>query len=94
MTLDVVGANVGVPSGAAAITGILTVTAQTSGGFAAVGPTIDASTVFSNLNFPVGDNRADGITVPLSPAGKVDIVYVAGAGRTAQLLLDITGFYR
>jgi hypothetical protein len=93
-TLDVVGANVGVPSGAAAITGILTVTAQTSGGFAAVGPTIDASTVFSNLNFPVGDNRADGITVPLSPAGKVDIVYVAGAGRTAQLLLDITGFYR
>jgi outer membrane protein TolC len=71
----------------------LTATAQTASGFAAVGPTIDASTNFSNLNFPVGDNRANGLTVPLASDGSLDVIYVARAGSTAQLLLDVTGYY-
>jgi hypothetical protein len=83
----------GVPSGAVAIAGILTVVTQTAGGFAAVAPSIDASTSFSNLNFPVGDARANGVTVPLASDGKLELIYVAAAGRTAQLLLDVTGYY-
>jgi len=96
-TLQVTGGSV--PSGAVAITGNLTVTQQTSSGFAAVGPKIDASTNFSNLNFPVRDDRANGVTVPLSYAvgdgyGRLDVIFVAQtAGPTAHLLLDITGYY-
>ena len=83
----------GVPGGAAAVTANLTVTSQTFGGFAAVGPSIDASTNFSNLNFPVRDNRANGVTVPLAGDGTLDLIYVAPAGQTSNLLLDVTGYY-
>ena len=78
-----------------AITANLTVTGQSAAGFAALGPTINASTNFSNLNFPVGDNRANGATVPLlTPGGSIQLIYVAaGSGRTAQLILDVTGYY-
>ena len=91
-TLQVAGHG-GVPAGAVAITANLTVTSQTFGGFAAVGPSIDASTNFSNLNFPVRDNRANGVTVPLAGDGTLDLIYVAPAGQTANLLLDVTGYY-
>jgi len=84
----------GVPSGAVAITGNLTVTQQNSVGFAAVGPTIDASTNFSNLNFPIRDDRANGVTVPLTGGGSLDVIFVAPTnGRRAELLLDVTGYY-
>jgi hypothetical protein len=91
-TLQVTGHG-GVPAGAVAITANLTVTSQTFGGFAAVGPSIDASTNFSNLNFPVRDSRANGVTVPLAKKGTLALIYVAPAGQTANLLLDVTGYY-
>ena len=92
-SLQVTGPGV-VPSGTVAITANLTVTEQTAGGFAAIGPVIDSSTKFSNLNFPVRDDRANGATVPLASNGKLDVMYGAPAGRTAQLLLDVTGYYK
>lgn len=91
-TLQVTGHG-GVPAGAVAVTANLTATSQSFGGFAAVGPSIDASTNFSNLNFPVRDNRANGVTVPLASGGTLDLIYVAPAGQTANLLLDVTGYY-
>jgi hypothetical protein len=93
-TLQVTGTGV-VPTGAVAITANLTVTEQTAAGFAALGPTINASTNFSNLNFPAGDNRANGATVPLlTPGGSLQLIYgAAGSGCTAQLILDVTGYY-
>ncbi|HEY5487124.1 MAG TPA: hypothetical protein VIK06_05695 [Candidatus Limnocylindrales bacterium] len=91
-TLTVWGAG-GVPANAIAITANLTVTGQTYAGFAAMGPTIDASTQFSNLNFPVGDNRANSATVPLSGSGQLAVIYVARGGYTAQLILDVSGYY-
>ena len=91
-TLQVSG-HAGVPAGARAITANLTVTGQTYGGFAAVGPSIDSSTNYSNLNFPVGDARANGVTVPLAGKGSLQLIYVAPAGRTAEMILDISGYY-
>jgi hypothetical protein len=91
-TLQVTGPGVA-PSGTVAITANMTVTGQTGSGFAAIGPTMDATTEFSNLNFPRGDNRANGVTVPLASNGSVGVIYVASAGHTAQLLLDVTGYY-
>jgi hypothetical protein len=90
--LQVTGPGV-VPSGTVAITANLTVTEQTAGGFAAIGPNISSSTEFSTLNFPVHDERANGATVPLTSTGTLGVLYGAPAGRTAQLLLDVTGYY-
>jgi hypothetical protein len=83
----------GVPSGALAIAANLAVTQPTAAGFVAVGPSVEASTQFSNLNFGASDNRSNGVTVPLASGGSLDLIYVAPAGRTAQLLLDVMGYY-
>jgi hypothetical protein len=93
-TLQVTGSG-GVPSGAIAITANLTVTAQNAAGVAAVGPQIDPASPFSNLNFPAGDSRANGTTVPLLlPGGSVQLVFNAtSSSRVAHLLLDVTGYY-
>jgi hypothetical protein len=45
------------------------------------------------LNFPLGDTRANGVTVPLNVDGDVWIVYMASGG-TAHVLLDVTGYFR
>ncbi len=83
----------GVPANAVALAANLTVTGQTAGGFAAMGPAISASTQFSNLNFPVADNRANGATVPLSTSGQLSLIYVARSGATTHLIVDIAGYY-
>ncbi len=57
-TLTVWGAG-GVPTGANAITGNLTVTGQTSGGYLFAGPDAADNPTSSTLNFPVGDDRAN-----------------------------------
>ena len=47
----------------------------------------------STINFPVGDNRANNLTIPLSTDGKLAAVYKAPAGRTTQLIFDVTGYF-
>ena len=81
-----------IPSGAVAITGNLTVTGQTRGGYVSVTPLADATPTTSTINFPAGDTRANGLTIPLSPNGRVSAVYKASSGST-HLILDVTGYY-
>ena len=58
----------GVPSGAIAVTGNLTVTGQSAPGYLYLGPAPVNDPTSSTLNFPAGDNRANGVTVALGPA--------------------------
>jgi hypothetical protein len=90
--LDVDG-HLGVPAGAEAITGNLTVTGQTQRGFAAMTPDPDNNPSTSAINFPVGDNRANGVTVPLNGSGFTSLVYKASSGTT-YLLLDVAGYFK
>ena len=82
-----------VPAAAEAVTGNLTVTGQTSRGFVSIGPAVPASPTFSMLNFPVGDDRANNVTVKLGPSATLQAVYVATPGATTQLVFDVTGYY-
>ena len=59
----------GVPADAIAVTGNLTVTDQTAAGYVYLGPSAIAVPTTSTLNFPVGDTRANGVTVALGPTG-------------------------
>ena len=83
----------GIPSNATAITANLAVVNQTSGGYVAIGPVATSTPTTSTLNFPLGDTRANGLTVKLGANGTVSAVYMAGAGKTTDLLLDVTGYY-
>jgi hypothetical protein len=83
----------GVPSDAIAVTGNLTVTGQTAGGYVSLGPIPTSMPTTSTINFPRGDTRANGTTVKLSPTGTLSAVYKGPAGSTAHLLFDVTGYY-
>jgi hypothetical protein len=84
-----------VPNGARAVVGNLTVTGQTSGGYLYIGPTAVNNPTNSTLNFPVGDDRANGVTVGLSSTGTLSITFVAPHdGPTAHAIFDVTGYYK
>src|ERR1035437_7709608 len=92
-TFQVTGSG-GVPAGATAVTGNVTVTAQTSGGYLYIGPTAMNNPTGSTLNFPVGDDRANGVTVALGAGGTLSVTYVAPtSGPTAHVLFDVTGYF-
>ncbi len=82
-----------IPAGAIAITGNLTVTGQTSGGYLSLTPVATNAPGTSTLNFPVGDVRANGVTAPLGPGGTLGITYVAKAGAKADVVFDVTGYF-
>jgi hypothetical protein len=83
----------GVPNEAVAVTGIVTVTGQSAGGYIAVGPIPTASPSSSTLNFPVGDNRANSVTVALDGSGRLAFVLAATTGSTTHLIFDVTGYF-
>ena len=48
----------------------------------------------STINFPLGDTRANGVTVPLNIDCKLSIVYRSSAGKKTHVLVDVTGYFR
>ena len=84
----------GIPASAVAVTGNLTVTGASWRGYVALTRTAEADPATSTLNFPAGDNRANGVTATLAPDGTLAAVYKAPTGATVQLVFDVTGYYR
>ena len=83
----------GVPSNAIAVTGNLTVTGQTALGYLYMGPNAMNNPTSSTLNFPLGDDRANAVTVALGAGGTLSVTYVAVPGATAQVIFDVTGYF-
>jgi len=88
----VIAGHLGVPAAAAAITGDLTITGQTALGHVTITPDSEASPITSTLNFPLGDTRSNGVTVPLG-TGAVWFVYQGASGKHVQVILDLTGYF-
>ena len=85
-----------IPSDAIAVTGNLTVVGQTAPGYFFLGPVAMNVPTSSTLNFPLGDTRANGVTVALGTggsAGKLSVTYAAAAGKTAHVVFDVTGYF-
>lgn len=82
-----------VPANAVAITGNLTVVGQQSRGYVTLGPDVDADPSTSTINFPMGENRANGVFVPLDNTGKLEATYRASASKKVHLILDVTGYF-
>jgi hypothetical protein len=84
----------GVPANAEAVTGNLTVVGQTAAGFLAITPANDPAPTTSTMNFPLGDIRANGVTVPLNASGNMFLVYKAVAGKKTNVILDLSGYFK
>ncbi len=82
-----------VPTTAIAVTGNLTVTAQTAAGHLTLTPAAQNSPATASIYFPKGDNRATGLTMMLGPGGTLSVTYVAGAGATTAVIFDVTGYF-
>ncbi|MGK2851849.1 MAG: hypothetical protein ACSLFN_13175 [Candidatus Limnocylindrales bacterium] len=91
-TLDTDG-HWGIPAGAQAVTGNLTVVGQNGAGFVSITPAPNTAPTTSTINFPSGDTRANGVTGPLS-AGNMSMVYKSSGGKTTHLILDVTGYFK
>jgi len=84
----------GVPGNATAVTGNLTVVGQTAPGYLFLGPVATNNPTSSTLNFPLGDARANGVTVALGASGTLSATYVAGTlSPHTQVLFDVTGYF-
>jgi hypothetical protein len=90
----VTGGHAGIPGDAAGVTGNLTVTGQTKAGYVSLTRTPTSIPPVSTLNFPLGDVRANGVTVPLNGTNDMALVYKATSGATTNLILDLTGYFR
>jgi hypothetical protein len=80
----------GVPLNAVGVTGNLTVTNQSGAGWVFLGPSDVSIPLSSTLNFPAGDDRANGVTVALGPGGTLSATL--GAASRADLVFDVTGY--
>ena len=91
-SIPIAGAAGGVPAGAIAVTGNLTVTGATLGGYVRLGSTVGGTA--STINFKAGDDRANGITLGLASDGSLSGVYSTSSGKgTVGLVLDLTGYF-
>jgi hypothetical protein len=90
----VTGGHFGVPIEALAVTGNLTVVGQTKAGYVSITKNPTATPSVSTLNFPFGDVRANGVTVPLNAANDMALVYKATTGAKTHLILDVTGYFK
>ena len=82
-----------VPTGATAVSGILTVVSPSGGWAAYLGPDPIAQPLTSSLNFVSGQTTGSGLTVRLSSAGKLSVTYMGGGGKTTDMVFDVSGYY-
>jgi hypothetical protein len=81
-----------VPYNAVAVTGVLSVSGSPNSGLLSL--TVDPVTfpTTSTLNFPRGDSRSTGVTIPLKSDGTLSVTYDGKAGH-AQAAFDVTGYF-
>ncbi len=83
----------GIDPDAVAVTGNLTVTGQTAAGFVAVTVNPTTNPPSSTINFPLGQTRANNVTIPLSATGTLSAVYKGASGKKTGLVFDVTGYF-
>ena len=83
----------GISFDAVGLTGNLTVVNQTNGWAAFLGPDPQATPTTSTINFVKGDVRGNGLSVAIAGNGTLSATYVSTAGSSADLVLDVTGYF-
>ena len=91
-SLQVTG-HAGVLAGATAFTADVTIVKPTVAGSLYLGSVALANPPNSTMNFNKLDVRGCGATIALSPTGAISVTYMASAGATTDVVVDVTGFF-
>jgi hypothetical protein len=83
-----------VPVNAVAVTGGATVVLPSVSGWLIFGPSGTTLGATSTINLLNGDIRANGLTVRVGPGGGLGTVFKGSAGASANVIFDITGYFR
>ena len=83
----------GVPAGATAVTGNLTVVNSTNSWAVYIGPSPIAKPCGSTINFAKKQIRANSLTVALSSKGTLSATFLSNGHNTTDLVFDVTGYY-
>jgi hypothetical protein len=92
-TLPAGGAIASIPADAAGISGNLTILNPSSAGFAFISPDTVAVPTASTLNTTAHVTVANGFDVPLDSGG-LALIWAGLSGSTANLALDVTGYWK
>ena len=84
----------GVPTGAAGISGNFTLLTPTTNGWALITPEIVAAPKTSTVNASAGHSEANGFDVSIGASNHVALEWAGEVGSTANLSLDITGYWK
>jgi len=76
------------------VTGGLTVVGPTGAGWLIVGPGGIPLGSTSSINVPKGDIRANGFTSRTGGNGVLGMVFVGPKGSSANVIVDVTGYFR
>lgn len=88
-TFQVAGV-LGIPAGAVAVSGNLTVTNEDHNGYVSLTTDPTKATMTSTLNISKGDVRANGVFVALSSTGMLSATAV---GMNCAIVFDVTGYF-
>jgi hypothetical protein len=88
------GGSAGVPADAAGIAGNLTLVSPSSAGYAVVSPSISGIPSSSTVNTSAGVSVANGFDVPLDTTGQLMLGWYGTIGSTANLSLDVNGYWK
>jgi hypothetical protein len=91
-TLQVAGRG-GVPTGAIAVSGNVTVVGATSPGYLSIGPSMSSTPSTSTLNYANSRPLANNLTVRLGSGGRISAVIVGRTNSHAHVIFDVTGYY-
>jgi len=83
-----------VPLDAVAVTGGAAVITPSSSGWLIVGPGGSPLGTTATINVPKGDIRANGFTSRAGAGGTLNMVFQGSPGASANVALDLTGYYR
>jgi hypothetical protein len=84
----------GVPVGAVAVTGNLTVVGTQSNGYLSLGPNSSSNPETSTINFPARDTRANNVVVALNWAGTLSATFKGAVNKGTHLIFDVTGYFK
>jgi hypothetical protein len=83
----------GVPDGATAVTGNVTVVNSSNSWAVFLGPNPTPSPATSTINFKAGEVKGNSLTVALGPGGTLSATYMSSPGSTTDLVFDVTGYF-
>jgi hypothetical protein len=84
----------GIPTTAKAVSVNLTVTGATAAGFVSLFPGNGVAPATSNINFSVGQTRANNAVVLLATDSSGVLAVLNGAAGTVQFILDVNGYFQ